>query len=193
MLPAYPAAPGATAARSTCSPRWTTRPARSWPNARSTAPPAKSRLPATAGRLGPGRGRWSPPTRHRPRGRCRVPGGRQASALPVHRQGQSAGAAGPLRRPALASRACAGPHPRPRPRPRRAPHPQGRHRQRVRVPARRTGHPGHAQDPGSANPAVADHDRVRDHQPSSRPARPGSRTSSEGTGRSRTACTTCAT
>jgi Transposase DDE domain len=31
-----------TAASSTCSPRWTTPPARYWPNAPSTAPPAKS-------------------------------------------------------------------------------------------------------------------------------------------------------
>ena len=31
-----------TAAKSTCSPRWTTPPARCWPNAKSTAPPARS-------------------------------------------------------------------------------------------------------------------------------------------------------
>jgi hypothetical protein len=43
MLPAYPAAPAApqTAARSTCSPRWTTPPVRWLPSARSTAHPAR--------------------------------------------------------------------------------------------------------------------------------------------------------
>ena len=56
--------------------------------------------------------------------------GQQAGPLPVHRQGQPAHAAGPLRPPALAPGPRAGPHPRPRPRPRRAPHPQGRHRSR---------------------------------------------------------------
>ncbi len=48
------AAPAATAARSTYSPRWTTPPAPCSPNARSTAPPAKSQA-------------WS---------RCRPPGTR---------------------------------------------------------------------------------------------------------------------
>jgi hypothetical protein len=36
------AAPNATAGKSTCWPRWTTPPAQCWPNARSTAPPARS-------------------------------------------------------------------------------------------------------------------------------------------------------
>ena len=74
--------------------------------------------------------------------------------------------------PALAHVPGAGPHPRPRPRPHRAPHPQGRHGPPVRVPPRRPGHPGHPQDPRPAHPAVADRDRLRDHQPPLRPGQP---------------------
>jgi hypothetical protein len=54
------------AGRSTCWPRWTTAPAQCWPNARSTAPPARSppSNPCRTGWTLPGQS--SPPTRSTP-------------------------------------------------------------------------------------------------------------------------------
>jgi hypothetical protein len=61
MLPAFPAAPAAdqTAASSTCSPRWTTPPARCLPNARSTVPRVRCPPFSPAGRAGPCGSRWA--------------------------------------------------------------------------------------------------------------------------------------
>ena len=82
---AAPAPRGATAARCTCWPAWTTPAARCWPNARSAAPRGGPRVRPAAGRPRPGRGgghrRRAPDP---PRGR-RVPGGQQAGPLPVRR------------------------------------------------------------------------------------------------------------
>ena len=62
------AAPAAhpTAARSTCSPRWTTPPARCWPNARSTVPPAKFRACGRCWPASTSPAQWPPPTRCTP-------------------------------------------------------------------------------------------------------------------------------
>jgi hypothetical protein len=103
--PRYPGSPGSPAGgdgpRHSCG----ARPTPSRRRARRGA-----RLPAAAGRPRPcrrgGNGRR---VADPPRGR-RVPGDRQAGALPVHGQGQPARAAGPLRPPALASGARAGPN-----------------------------------------------------------------------------------
>jgi hypothetical protein len=43
---------------------------------------------------------------------------------------------------------------------------------RVHLPTRRAGHPGHAQDPPPSEPAMADRNRLRDHQPRLRPGQP---------------------
>ena len=43
--------------------------------------------------------------------------------------------------------------------------PQGCHGRWVRLPAHRSGPPGHPQDPQPAHPQVAHHDRLRGHQP----------------------------
>jgi hypothetical protein len=51
-------------------------------------------------------------------------------------------------------------------------HPQGRHRPPLRPPTRRTGPPGHPHHPRAWHPAVADRDRLRDHQPHLRPGQP---------------------
>jgi hypothetical protein len=79
--------------------------------------------------------------------------------------------AGPMRRPAMAPRPGRGSHPRPGARPHRGAHPQGRHRPPPRIPPRRPGLAGHPQAhrrrPARQYPAsaVADRDRICDHQP----------------------------
>jgi hypothetical protein len=122
-----------------------------------------------------------------------LPGHGQAGGLPVHREGQPAHAPGPLRWPALASGAHAGPHPRPGARPRGDPHPQGGHGLWVRLPAHRSGPPGHPQDPQPAHPrgGTPQPSTPSPASPSPRPAPPGSPICCAGTGESRTACTTC--
>jgi hypothetical protein len=170
------------------------RPVRCSPNARSTAPPRKSPASAAAGRPRPCR-------RHRHRRRVahqarrrQVPGRRQTRPLRAHGQGQPAHPPHPTARPALARGPGPGPHPRPRPRPRGDPQPQGRHRGRPRVPARHAGAADHSPDPRPATAALAHQGRVRRHRPARRQGKPrSSPISSEATGASRTACTTCAT
>ncbi len=65
-----------------------------------------------------------------------------------------------------------GPHPRPCARPRRAAHPQGGLGPPLRVPARRPDPPGHPQVPRPSDPAMADGDRLHNHQPHLRPGQP---------------------
>src|SRR5512132_142376 len=106
MLPAYPAAPTrltVTAARCTCWRRWTTPAVRCWPNARVGGAPEE--VPAFApllARLDLAGVVVTADGLQTHSAAAWVPGHLQAGPLPVHRQGQPADAAGPLRPPALA-------------------------------------------------------------------------------------------
>ena len=142
-----------TAARCTCWPRWTTPPARCWPNARSTAPPRRSpRFQPLLDELDLAGVVVTADALHtHPDAAEFLVTDKQAHYLFVVKANQPT-LLDRCAAPALAPRPVAGPHPRPRPRPHRAPHPQSRHRPPLRVPARRPGPPGHPQDPRPATP-----------------------------------------
>ena len=74
----------ATAGRSICLRRWSTPAASCWPNARSTAPRARSPASSHCWPTWSWPAPWSPPTRCTRPGGCGVPGHRQAGGLPVH-------------------------------------------------------------------------------------------------------------
>jgi predicted transposase YbfD/YdcC len=147
------AAPAAhpTAARSTCWPRWTTPPARCWPQREVDGAPGEvpGVRPLLAG-LDLAGAVVTADALHTHADAAEFLVAEERAHYLIHGQGQPAHPAGMLRRPALAPRARGRPHPRPGPRPGGAAHPQGGHRQPPQLPACRPGPAGHPQDPQPA-------------------------------------------